>query len=596
MSISMLSAVLLLGLAAACKSEPITQDQRMEWWRRSRFGLFIHWGLYAIPAGIWKGRSIPGIGEWIMYSAKIPVKEYRKLAEQFNPQKFDAKAWVGLAKAAGMKYITITSKHHDGFALYGSKASSYNIVDATPFKRDPIKELAEECRRQGLKMCFYYSQVQDWNEPGGYGNTWDFPVQGDFQKYLDEKVKPQLTELLTQYGPVGMIWFDTPYNISAEQAQSLKDLVRRLQPACIISGRLGGGVKTDYISTGDNVVPGSMIATDWEVPATLNDTWGFKVEDHAWKSPRLLTIILFDIVAKGGNYLLNVGPTAEGVIPAESAAILHKMGEWMSVNGECIYGTEASPFQREFGWGNITRKGDKLFLGFYQWPADEFYLEGLLTRVEKAWLLADPDQKGLAFQQTLHSDTERPRLTLHLPSTAPDEAVSVVVLQLAGEPMVQQGLFQSGDGSVLLPGVLGKISRNGEEAQLNFGSRTGGSDGWLDPAIAIDWDFHLEKPGRYRVDIITMETGQHGDPAWVGGHTFEIHSTAGLQGVIRADEKEYSPRAHYWHRIHTHAGHLTFDRPGSQHLRLQPLSINPEQWPDGRPGFTFKEIILTPAD
>jgi hypothetical protein len=209
----MLSAVLLLGLAAACKSDP------------------------SLRTNAWSGGADPGsacssIGVCMRSRRHLEgqidsrhrrmdhvqrqdtVKEYRKLAEQFNPQKFDAKAWVGQAKAAGMKYITITSKHHDGFALYGSKASSYNIVDATPFKRDPIKELAEECRRQGLKMCFYYSQVQDWNEPGGYGNTWDFPVQGDFQKYLDEKVKPQLTELLTQYGPVGMIWFDTPYNIS----------------------------------------------------------------------------------------------------------------------------------------------------------------------------------------------------------------------------------------------------------------------------------------------------------------------------------------------------------------------------------------------
>ena len=594
MEILLYLTVLFLAFTVIEKSKSIRQDQRMAWWREARFGMFIHWGLYAVPAGIWKGQSIPGIGEWIMYSAKIPAQEYRKLAEQFNPFKFDAAAWVRLAKETGMRYLTITAKHHDGFAMYHSKASTYNIVDATPFGRDPIKELAEECHRQGLPICFYYSQVQDWNEPGGYGNRWDFPTQGDFQNYLDEKVKPQLTELLTQYGAVGMIWFDTPYNITAEQAQSLKDLVRRLQPACVISGRLGGGVQTDYISTGDNVVPGSMIATDWEVPATLNDTWGFKKEDHEWKSPRQLITILFDVVAKGGNYLLNVGPTAEGEIPTESVRILQSMGAWMAMNHESIYGTVASPFRCEFPWGNITRKGDMLYLGFYRWPGDNFVLEGLQTRVVNAWLLSDPRQQKLEFRQSDDPTCGRPRLSLQLPSQPPDDAVSVVVLQLDGEPVVQDGLFQNEDGTLRLSGVMGQVSRQGENAQLNFGSRTGGSDGWLDPAITIEWTFHLRQAGRYRVDIVTMETGNHGDPAWVGGHQVEISGDAVLRCTITADEKEYNPRLHYWHRVHSHGGLITFDQPGVKKLRLQPINICQDSYSESQPGFTFKEILLSP--
>ena len=266
--------VLCSSLIRLIAQPAISQDQRMQWWRDARFGLFIHWGLYAELAGEYKGQEVPGIGEWIMKRAKIPVAEYRTLAKQFNPVKFDAKAFVAVAKNAGMKYLTLTSKHHEGFAMFASAASAYNIVDATPYGKDIVKALADECHRQGIKICFYYSQSRDWNEPNGLDNDWDFPVQRNFQQYLDEKVKPQLIELLTNYGEIGMIWFDTPMSITTEQAQSLKDLVRRLQPACIISGRLGGGVETDYKSTGDNAIPATVLPGDWEVPATLNNTWG----------------------------------------------------------------------------------------------------------------------------------------------------------------------------------------------------------------------------------------------------------------------------------------------------------------------------------
>src|SRR5687767_3095086 len=208
-------------------AEEAAKRERLKWFHDAKYGLFIHWGLYAIPAGEWKGQRIPGLGEWIMNRAKIPVKEYEQLAPQFNPVKFDAEEIVRLAKNAGMKYIVITSKHHDGFAMYHSKASKFNIVDATPFKRDPLKELAEAAQKAGIKLGFYYSQTQDWHEPDAVGNTWDFPDEDkkNFAKYLEEKVKPQVTEILTNYGPIGLIWFDTPRNITKEHAQQLVDLV-----------------------------------------------------------------------------------------------------------------------------------------------------------------------------------------------------------------------------------------------------------------------------------------------------------------------------------------------------------------------------------
>ena len=204
---------------------PASQDAKMKWFREAKFGLFIHWGLYCIPAGEWKGQPVAGIGEWIMNRAKIPVKEYEQLATQFNPVKFNADEWVQMAQDAGMKYIVITSKHHDGFAMYHSTVSKYNIYDATPFHRDPLKELAAACARHNIKFGFYYSQAQDWHEPNGAGNTWDFgpDPKTDYDHYLRGKAEPQVKELLTGYGPVCLIWFDTPRNddrASAARASS----------------------------------------------------------------------------------------------------------------------------------------------------------------------------------------------------------------------------------------------------------------------------------------------------------------------------------------------------------------------------------------
>jgi alpha-L-fucosidase len=586
----LLAATLILVMPVSAQ-KTVSQDQRMQWWRDARFGMFIHWGLYCIPAGEWKGTEYPQIGEWIMKNAKIPVAEYSQLAKEFNPIKFDPKAFVATAKNAGMKYITLTAKHHDGFAMFKSYASPFNVVDATPYHKDIFKMLADECHKQGIKICFYYSQSRDWHEPNGLDNDWDFPLQRDFQKYLDDKVKPQLTELLTNYGPIGMIWFDTPLTINTEQAQSIKDLVRKLQPECIISGRLGGGVQTDYQSTGDNVVPASAIPGDWEVPATLNNTWGYKKNDHNWKSPGELTRLLFDIASKGGNYLLNVGPTAEGVIPPESVNILSKVGNWMKVNGDAIYSSNASPFPVEFSWGNVTSKPGKLYLGVFNWPKDEFYLEGLTNKVKKVYLLSDPAKKPLTFKETYNSVSNHHRLNISLPKVAPDSMVSVIAVELEGNAKVEDFIAQQHNGVVDLPEALSKASVNGVEIKHDAASNSGRSSNWTKPDMVLEWYFKIEKPGTYTVDIVSSETGSHGAPTWKGDHVMKVSSNEqSFTTKIVADSKEYNQRSHYWKKIHTNGESLTFNKPGTYHLILSAVSLAP-----GPIGFTFRELRLLPA-
>jgi alpha-L-fucosidase len=423
---------------------PASQDAKMHWFREAKFGLFIHWGLYAIPAGEWKGQPIAGIGEWIMNHAKIPAVEYAELAKQFNPVKFDADAWVQMAQDAGMKYLVITSKHHDGFAMYHSLVSPYNVYDATPWHRDPLKELAAACARHGIRFGFYYSQAQDWHEPNGAGNTWDFGPDDkkDFDQYLRGKAEPQVKELLTNYGPICLIWFDTPRMMNGERGQRFIDIVHSLQPATLIDGRLG--TAGDYRSMGDNAIPNAVVEGDWEVPATMNHTWGFKKDDTDWKSPADITFKLVDIASKGGNYLLNVGPTSEGVIPQASQDNLRAVGRWLKVNGESVYGAGVTPFGQELGaadsskldkngkpvfvaataWRCTTRPG-KLYIHLFQWPGKSFELSKEDSKVTRAYMLANASHKSLKVQQ------QGGHVTVALPDKATDPIDSVLVLELA---------------------------------------------------------------------------------------------------------------------------------------------------------------------
>lgn len=407
--------------------------------------MFIHWGVYAVPAGEYNGKRSDKTGEWIMEWANIPRTEYEKFATQFNPVKFDAKEWVRIAKNAGMKYIVITSKHHDGFAIYNSRISAYDIVDATPYRRDPIKDLAAEAKRQGLKLCFYYS-ILDWHYPAAYvdapgkdptaGNsTTKLKPQGkdEYLKYMKE----QLRELITNYDP-GVLWFDGEWQDWWTEADG-KELylyVRSLKPDIIINNRVGRGRqgmqgmnKTDQEYAGDFGTPEQEIpanglpGVDWESCMTMNTTWGFKSYDDKWKSSGEIIRNLIDIASKGGNYLLNVGPTAEGLIPAPSVERLATVGKWMRVNGESIYGTTASPFAHQLEFGRATSKSWRVYLHVFDWPTNgRIQLPAWNKVITKAYFLSTP-KESLKFESTVNG------VTLQLPLQAIDPLATVVVLE-----------------------------------------------------------------------------------------------------------------------------------------------------------------------
>jgi alpha-L-fucosidase len=581
-------AVLLLLLAAlssgASSTDP-ARERRLQWWREARFGMFIHWGLYAVPAGIWDGKDVPGIGEWIMNHAKIPVAEYEKLAAKFNPVRFNADQWVSVAKNAGMKYIVITAKHHDGFAMFKSQASKYNIVDATPFHRDPMRELAAACARQGIRLCFYYSQTQDWHEPDGIGNTWDFPDESkkDFNRYFRNKVIPQVRELLTQYGPIGLIWFDTPRNMTNEQSKELADLVHSLQPDCLVNGRVGNGMG-DYDSAGDNQISVGKVAREWETPVTLNDTWGFKVNDNHWKDSSVLIRQLATTAGEGGNYLLNVGPTAQGVIPQPSVDRLAEVGKWMKVNGDSIYATKASPFPYDFPWGVITSEPNKLFLHVFNWPKGDFVLYGLKNKIGRAELLKQPGF-NLPIKQDHAKSPEHYALTIKVPRLAPDSVDTVIALSFGGKPDVVTGLQQQPAGKITLPAALADL--HGSTARLD---NRGVMERWTSKDEWVEWKFQVSAPGSFNVALVTSEQ-KYGN-GWEGGQRIAV-SVAGktLDAVVKNDGHLDNPQNPYWPYVTSNLGTVTLDKAGDYQLSLKPQSMENSK----RFGLTMVSVELTPA-
>jgi len=576
-----LAGLMLFSLTAAAaetSSEPMEtkeqHDARMKWWREAKFGMFIHWGVYAVPAGTYHGQEIPRIGEWIMFNARIPVAEYRASARRFNPTKYDPDAWARLAKEAGMRYMVITSKHHDGFALFKTRASDWNVIDATPYGKDLIKPLAEAARGQGLKFGLYYSQSQDWVNPGGAKNKlgdgagWDGAHKGRYDDYLKKVAEPQVREILTQYQP-DVLWWDTTRMMTPERAKPLHDLLA-LRPGIITNNRLGGGYLGDTETPEQYIPVTGYPGRDWETCMTMNDTWGYKSYDHNWKSAETLLRNLIDIVSKGGNYLLNVGPNAEGEIPEASIQRLKQIGAWMKVNSEAIYATSPGPFRRQLPWGRCTQKPGELFLHVFDWPTDDKILVPVGNPIKRAYLLAAPSNE----LKTSKSDEG---VEIQLPANAPDSIASVVVVEIDGEvkPLVQP-VHQSADGSLDLSAADADI--HGSTAKLE-----GRSDlyigEWKDVNDYVSWPARIDKTGRYDVEVVFAC-----DAMSAGSDFLLAIGDQKLMGRVSATGDE--ARNYYTTKLPS----ITIEKPGTLLVMLQPTR---------KPGtivMNLRSVVLKPAE
>jgi alpha-L-fucosidase len=512
-----------------------SSEARLQWFRQDKFGMFIHWGPYSHLAGEWNGCRVPAgeQAEWIMNQCRIPAVQYREAAHDFNPAKFDAAAWVRLAHEAGMKYLVLTAKHHDGFAMYRSAVSRYNIVDWTRFGRDPVKELAGRCREQGVRFGVYYSHREDWDDPDAYGNDWDYKEpQKNFERYLERKSKPQVRELLAGYGSLALIWFDRGL-YTHQQAREFLDIVRSAQPDCLVNGRVGNydhELMGDYQSLDDNGMPPGGLDEDWETPQTLNETWGYNRFDERWKTPAEVVRRLVEIVSKGGNYLLNVGPKGDGTIPAETIDILSRVGRWLGRNGESIYGTSACP-PALTPWGACTVKGERLYLHVFDWPKDgALRIEGLRNQVVGAHLLSTP-AAALAVRK------QGGRVVIRVPAQSPDALDAVIALDVKGRPEAEPASVGPADRGALRLDYVTAITKG--RAAKRF-TPTGGYHiaGWSGPEDVALWHIRAGKPGTYAVRIVYAAR-----PEWKGGRFEARIGGKRLSGAVEPTGDWYNYRS-----------------------------------------------------
>lgn len=488
---------------------------QLAWFRQARFGLMITWGIYALEEA----------GEWVQYKRRTPVREYEKLASRFNPIHFDALAWVRCAKEAGMKYMVAMAKHHDGFAMFPSKVSAYNIMDATPWKRDFLKELAEACRAEGLHFGLYYSHVREWHHPhasslephnattyGNYGNFWDYPNEElkDLQTFFDKISLPQLREVLERYQP-DLIWFDTPSLIRPDQAKMFHDLVREVSPHCLINSRIGKTAEWDYLSCGDNEIP-ELDGIDFETPMVMNGAWGYNTQpEKIYKPTEKFIRDLITTASRGGNYLLNVGPDPLGCFQPEAVVRLKEIGAWLQINGEAIYGTSAVNIP-EPAWGKITAKpcDNRVYIFVQKWQAN-IMLRGLESRVLRCDLLANGAEVPFEIRDFAGQTRE---LVLHLPEGCPDPIAAVIRVQLAEPLRVYANILENEQQVVELRASRAKIHKPAESSvRLSMSSTI---EQWREDEVALSWDFTAAFAGHYCVEI-ELKTDFFGE--WDSGYT-----------------------------------------------------------------------------
>lgn len=553
------------------RNQPSTQ-----WFEEAKYGLFLNLGLYSIPAGIWKDKKYYGVAEWVQRRAKIPIAEYKQLAAQFNPTGFDAEKIVQFAKQNGFRYIVFGAKYHDGFAMYGSKVSAFNIVDATPFKRDPVRELADACRKYDMKLGLYYSQSQDWYEADAIGNDWDFKDhKKNFRKYLDEKCKPQLEELLTNYGDVAILWFDTPQEITKEESKQLVDWVHKFQPGCLTSSRVGNGLG-DYLALRDHELPTRVIDRPFEALFTHNDTWGYSSIDKNFRSPKEILRLLISSNTKGGNLIFNVCPTAEGVLQQESVDDVSIVGAWLQKNKEAVYGTTASPLP-DLAWGGCTARPQRLYLHVMEWPAGgKLRVPTGPVRLRSAVLL----KTGKKLTYKIYGND----LLIDVPLVAPDKLNTVIKLDYEGalQPPAAYTLAEGYTNS-LFPGwaqVKEKAKQGGTRWMEEFGDWHYSSyiEGWTAPEDVAAWALRVPVAGKYWV---VLDYGFENGKKMTEGRL----AIGGREILFQAQPTGDKPQHFYEHRI----GVIDIDKSEGV-----PCTVSPVNAPDGF--IRLRNIRLVPYE
>ncbi|MDF2715038.1 MAG: hypothetical protein K0R28_1963 [Paenibacillus sp.] len=521
----------------------VNRESRLAWWRQARFGCFIHCGVYSLTGGRWKGEKSRGYAEHLMRSKKIGLKEYREsLIDKFNPEHFDAEKWVRLIKSAGMKYLVITAKHHDGFAMYPSDQYPYDIR-MTPFKRDPLLELKEACARHGIKYGFYYSHAFDWEHPDAPGNDWEYSNPGGdlrlyegegklwFSKhpellprvaagYVDKKAIPQILELITNYNP-DILWFDTPHKLPLSENLRILEAVREADDRVVVNGRLAAGrgfaTFADYVNTADRALEIFPCESDWESIPTTNESYGYSMDDDSHKPASAFIRLLAKSAARGGNMLMNLGPKGNGEIDVRDMPILREVGEWLAVNGDSIYGTSRSPLEVQ-QWGESTRNANVLYLHVFEWPPDgDLALGGLMNHIRKAWLLSDKDKKPLDAKRLNYYDW-----LIRLPLQAPDKTDSVIVVETDGEIRAHPGRLLSEKGINVLRSFDAAASQG-----IGYGDGKKGNDyirNWTCTNQRVMWKIRSNHLAKYRL-ALTYGTAGGADAGVVriaiGARSFE---------------------------------------------------------------------------
>ena len=569
-----------------------THDQRIAWWRESEFGCFIHWGVYSTFGGEWKGKPFRGYAEHMMRSQKIPRAEYaERVVSVFNPVKFDAEEWVRLIKAAGMKYVIITAKHHDGFAMYPSSVSRYNIRDATPFKRDPMRELAVASRKHGLRFGFYYSHAFDWEHRDAPGNDWDYDnPAGDkglhggllwydshpdlldkARTYVDEKAIPQIAELVKNYQP-DILWFDTPSKIPLSENLRIMKAVRDVAPDVVINGRLARGLGHsfgDYKNTGDRAAELVPTEGDWETIPTTNESYGYHKHDHSHKPVSHFIQLMAKAAARGGNLLMNIGPMGDGQIDQQDQQILLGIGKWLAVNGKSIYRTERTPLPVQ-SWGESTLQGNTLYLHVFNWPSDgKLVVGGLKSPVTKVYLLTHP-QKTFKTSRLNEDD-----IVIDVPAKAADPADTVIAVHVVGEIKTNPMRLLASTGKA---NVLRVFDGDLHGAGLRFG------DGkaprayvyeWKDPTQWVGWKVRINQPSEFEVSL-KYTTGSQANR---GSYTVGIGDKL-LKGTVEPTPNENQSSTATLGRVALARGEYEIavkptDIQGGELMRMFHISLTP---------------------